>query len=182
MIKMIFDESDWVDDKDNKITLEVPLKKVVTTMIKTMKNIASGKDNNPARLYASNVYTSLVLLSNALDEECGWLESEGILNVKDLPGARKERKNNKSIILETTIVALMSKWDKWTGTHSQLLHVLKDFVTVKEQRIQEWPKSPNSLSNKIVPLIPSLRKKGIEVWRGKSGGERIITLECTTIG
>jgi len=164
MITMVFDENDWVDDKDNKITLEVPLKKVVTTMIKTMKNIASGKDNNPARLYASNVYTSLVLLSNALDEECGWLESEGILN------------------LERSIVTLISKWDKWTGTHTQLLHVLKGFVTVKEQRQQGWPKSPNSLSNKIVSLIPSLRKEGIEVWRGKSGGERIVTLECTTIG
>ena len=170
MIKMTFHEDNWIDDKDGSIVLEVPFKKMVAIMSESVKAIASGKENNPIRLYASNVYTSLSLLSRALNDE-------DISNVKELLHQPAERKDGRSLVLEATIIEFMKNRSRWSGTHTDLLRALKEIVPPRTRKFGEWPKSPNSLSYRLKQSEAPLLKKGVEVSRVKSSDERTVTLE-----
>ena len=70
----------------------------------------------------------------------------------------------------------MDKRDEWSGTHSELLEALKNIVPKSIQRIKEWPKSPNSLSNRLMKLEAFLIKKGVKIERKRRADKRIITL------
>ncbi len=76
----------------------------------------------------------------------------------------------------TFVLEFMDKRDEWTGTHSELLESLKDIVPKSIQRIKEWPKSPNSLSNRLMKLEAFLMKKGVKIERRRRADKRIITL------
>ncbi len=76
----------------------------------------------------------------------------------------------------TFVLEFMDKRDEWFGTHSELLESLKNIVPKSIQRIKEWPKSPNSLSNRLMKLEAFLIKKGIKIERKRRADKRIITL------
>ena len=66
-------------------------------------------------------------------------------------------------VLDESLVAVairqfMSSHPEWQGTATDLLNLLKDLVTEEQRKDQEWPKRPNSLSNKLKRLAPSLRR------------------------
>ncbi len=76
----------------------------------------------------------------------------------------------------TFVLEFMDKRDEWSGTHSELLESLKNIVPKSIQRIKEWPKSPNSLSNRLMKLEAFLMKKGVKIERERRADKRIITL------
>jgi len=76
----------------------------------------------------------------------------------------------------TFVLEFMDKRDEWSGTHSELLESLKNIVPKSIQRIKEWPKSPNSLSNRLMKLEAFLGKKGVKIERKRRADKRIITL------
>jgi len=76
----------------------------------------------------------------------------------------------------TFVLEFMDKRDEWSGTHAELLESLKNIVPKSIQRIKEWPKSPNSLSNRLMKLEAFLIKKGVKIERKRRADKRIITL------
>jgi hypothetical protein len=76
----------------------------------------------------------------------------------------------------TFVLEFMDNRDEWSGTHSELLESLKNIVPKSIQRIKEWPKSPNSLSNRLMKLEAFLMKKGVKIERKRRADKRIITL------
>ena len=166
---MVLHEDTWVASESKSITLEVPLQEMVRATAGALQKIAKGHDGNPVRLYASNALTSLNLLTYALTEG-------DVLSVKELLYQPKPRKDGRSILVEDTLVEFMANRDKWEGTHTQLLRALKQLVPLKLRRLEEWPKSANSLSYRLKQSEASLPKRGIEMLRMKTLGERTITL------
>ena len=170
MIKMVLHEDAWVASEGRSITLEVPLKEMVSATAEALAKIAKGHDGNPVRLYAVATLASLNLLSYALTEE-------DVLSVKELLYQPKPRKDGRSILVEDTVVGFMATRDKWVGTHTQLLSALKDMVPLRLRKLEEWPKSANGLSYRLKQSKDTLSKKGIEMLRSKTSAKRTVTLE-----
>lgn len=170
MVRMVLHEDAWVASEGRSITLEVPLKEMVSALAEALKKIAKGHDGNPVRLYASNALTSLNLLTYVLTEG-------DVRSVKELLYQPKPRKDGRSMLVEDTLIKFMANRDEWVGTHTQLLRVLKAMVPLKLRRLEEWPKSANSLSYRLKQSEAALPKKGVEILRVKTSGERTITLE-----
>jgi hypothetical protein len=53
--------------------------------------------------------------------------------------------------------------EDWEGTARELLTLLNGVVGEKAAKEQEWPKRPNTLSNKLRRIAPALRKTGIHI-------------------
>jgi hypothetical protein len=81
----------------------------------------------------------------------------------------------ESDLVGSAILALMSKMAKWSGTPSQLYETLSGLLPDFERRSTGWPKGVNILSHRVIRAQAFLRKKNIQVERGKSG-ERVITI------
>lgn len=75
----------------------------------------------------------------------------------------------------TFVLEFMDNRDEWSGTHSELLESLNNIVPKNIQKIKEWPKSPNSLSNRLMKLEAFLMKKGLKIERKRQSDKRIIT-------
>ena len=75
----------------------------------------------------------------------------------------------------TAVTAFIDQTERnqWAGTASELLAVLNERVDGNIWRLKTWPKQPNLLSNRLRRLAPSLRTKGIEIEKGKSGDRYI---------
>jgi hypothetical protein len=81
-------------------------------------------------------------------------------------------------MVAAAIRKLMETRDFWEGTASELLDKLENDMADKETRRKEWPKSPATLSRKIIRLASFLRRVGINVQRQEpKGRSRAITLE-----
>lgn len=76
----------------------------------------------------------------------------------------------------TFVLEFMNKRDEWSGTHSDLLKSLNSIVPKNIQRVKDWPKSPNSLSNRLMKLEAFLMKKHLKIERKRQADKRIVTL------
>ena len=96
----------------------------------------------------------------------------------------KEYNHNRERLVDMTleadpvapiVVEFFQKHGDWSGTPTELLNALDEIVpkTLRNRKI--WPKRANTLSNKLRQAAPSLRKRGIEIERSKSG-QRNITI------
>ncbi|PLS83288.1 MAG: hypothetical protein CYG60_22185, partial [Actinobacteria bacterium] len=63
---------------------------------------------------------------------------------------------------------LMATREEWTGTATDLYAAIAELVDEDVRRSRAWPSAPNSLSNRMKRIAPSLREAGIEY-----GDERI---------
>src|SRR5262249_25404658 len=66
-------------------------------------------------------------------------------------------------VLDESLVAiavrqLMADRDEWRDTPTALLEALNGMVTEAQRKEKEWPKKPNTLSNKLRRLAPVLRR------------------------
>ncbi|MFW6101399.1 MAG: hypothetical protein ACOC90_08425 [Bacteroidota bacterium] len=61
----------------------------------------------------------------------------------------------------------------WEGTPTELLEELEAWTTERIAKSREWPKAANVLSNHLQRSAPSLREKGINFERSKSGNRKI---------
>jgi hypothetical protein len=62
----------------------------------------------------------------------------------------------------------------WIGRADQLLSALKACVPEGATRTRAWPTNPQTLSNRLTLAQPLLRRHGLTVRKGKSGGMRFI--------
>ena len=76
----------------------------------------------------------------------------------------------------TSVLEFIKKHNEWRGTHSDLLDTLECIVPPRLQKLKEWPKSPNILSNRLMKLEAFLNEKGVKIERERRANERIITL------
>ena len=82
------------------------------------------------------------------------------------------RKDAIASVLEDSPVgvAVMKLMDARTeasiGTATELLEALNGLVSEKVQKSKRWPKRPNTLSNALWKISPSLRENGISVGEG----------------
>lgn len=68
---------------------------------------------------------------------------------------------------------LMTSCGDWSGTATELYAVLTGLVGEDVRRSRSWPSAPNSLSNRMKRIAPSLRESGIEYGDERvSGGSR----------
>jgi len=68
---------------------------------------------------------------------------------------------------------LMATREEWSGTATELYATLADLVDEDVRRSRAWPSAPNSLSNRMKRIAPSLREAGIEYGDERSpGGSR----------
>lgn len=58
----------------------------------------------------------------------------------------------------TALRQFMADRTEWIGTPTELLDQLKVLIPEAQTKDREWPKKPNSLSNKLKRLAPSLRR------------------------
>ena len=63
----------------------------------------------------------------------------------------------------SAIRALVDDRTIWTGSCTDLLAALKEYMDEDTARAKNCPKTPNALSNHITRIKPALRKSGIEV-------------------
>ncbi|HKA06079.1 MAG TPA: hypothetical protein VKD71_02395, partial [Gemmataceae bacterium] len=81
-------------------------------------------------------------------------------------------------VLDESLVAVavrqfMANHAEWRGTATDLLKLLKEQVTEEQRKDPDWPKKPNSLSNKLKRLAPSLRRATrIDIRIGEKGPDR----------
>lgn len=66
----------------------------------------------------------------------------------------------------------------WCGSPSTLDTILPSFAPGNSARTKVWPQAPNALSDRLRRAKTSLRERGIEIKRGKSGN-RFITITST---
>ena len=74
---------------------------------------------------------------------------------------------------------LMTRQDEWSGTATELLHVLGKQVGEKIEKSKEWPASAKSLGSKLKRAAKTLRKIGIvidKMRRSDSRGTRAIVI------
>jgi hypothetical protein len=57
---------------------------------------------------------------------------------------------------------LMADRDEWSGTATELYVAIAELVDEDVRRSRAWPSAPNSLSNRMKRIAPSLREAGIE--------------------
>jgi hypothetical protein len=78
----------------------------------------------------------------------------------------------------TAVRALMAEQTEWTGTATQLLETLTNIVGDKLAKEKDWPKRPNTLSNKLRRVTPDLAKIGITVTSDREAhtGTRFFTI------
>jgi hypothetical protein len=68
---------------------------------------------------------------------------------------------------------LMADRDEWGGTATELYTAIAELVDEDVRRSRAWPSAPNSLSNRMKRIAPSLREVGIEYGDERApGGSR----------
>jgi hypothetical protein len=68
---------------------------------------------------------------------------------------------------------LMATREEWSGTATELYAAIAELVDEDVRRSRAWPSAPNSLSNRMKRIAPSLRETGIEYADERSpGGSR----------
>jgi len=68
---------------------------------------------------------------------------------------------------------LMANHEEWSGTATELYTAIAELVDEDVRRSKAWPSAPNSLSNRMKRIAPSLREAGIEYGDERSpGGSR----------
>jgi hypothetical protein len=68
---------------------------------------------------------------------------------------------------------LMATREEWGGTATELYSTIAELVDEDVRRSRAWPSAPNSLSNRMKRIAPSLRETGIEYADERSpGGSR----------
>jgi hypothetical protein len=91
--------------------------------------------------------------------------------------------------LDTVAVALMAFLDKqeghWKGQCEALLEGVGAFAPEGAKRDKGWPRSPQALTSRITMASPLLRKRGIDIERGRdaggtSNGKRTRWIELTS--
>ncbi len=78
-------------------------------------------------------------------------------------------------------MSLLAMLDKqpgrcWKGRGSELLTQLSNWAPEGALRERSWPRNPQTLTSRLTLAAPSLRKKGIVIERGKSNGERWVSI------
>ena len=78
-------------------------------------------------------------------------------------------------------MSLLAMLDKqpgrcWQGRGSELLTQLSNWAPEGALRERSWPRNPQTLTSRLTLAAPSLRKKGIVIERGKSNGERWVSI------
>jgi hypothetical protein len=66
----------------------------------------------------------------------------------------------------------------WRGRGEQLLSQLVAWAPEGATRDKSWPRDPTRLSGRLTLASPTLRRKGIDVVKGKSNGERFIEVRA----
>jgi hypothetical protein len=89
----------------------------------------------------------------------------------------RNRKGATLDVIENDDVAvavrkLMTKQDEWTGTATELLHVLGKQVGEKIEKSKDWPASAKSLGSKLKRAAKPLRKIGLVVEKKRDGDQR----------
>jgi hypothetical protein len=91
--------------------------------------------------------------------------------------------------LDTVAVALMAFLDKqeghWKGQCEALLEGVSAFAPEGAKRDKAWPRSPQALTSRITMASPLLRKRGINIERGRdaggpSSGKRVRWIELSS--
>ena len=75
-----------------------------------------------------------------------------------------------------SILKLMEDKTDWAGSSSELLEALKLVTSKDNQKLKEWPKAPNALSNRLMRLEGFLSSKGVKISRERQPNKRLIKL------
>ncbi len=81
-----------------------------------------------------------------------------------------------------SILKLMEDKTNWIGTSTELLEAIRLVTSKDNQKLKEWPKAPNTLSNRLMRLEGFLSSKGIKIARERQPNKRIIKLNKTVTG
>jgi hypothetical protein len=64
----------------------------------------------------------------------------------------------------------------WRGKPEELLTHLGNFAPEGAKRERDWPRNPQTMSSRLRLAMPSLRKIGVTIERGKTDGKRFIQI------
>ena len=179
MCKIYYHEDEWIGEAGKFIVIDVTLESAVYKVNKLLKEIASDDSDNPARLYASNAYTSLKLLLNKLDEEKSRDSSEDAVDVPETLGDKNVKDEGVAElpnIVADVVLKFMHGINQWSGTHTELLDRLNKVATREQLLHDSWPRGANVLSTRIKKAEAFLAKKHIEIYRKRGGNTRSIML------
>ena len=81
--------------------------------------------------------------------------------------------------LATLVIELVSKQGAWSGTATDLLHVVEKRADDLARRAKWWPRTAQGMAGALRRVAPNLRKAGIWVEHSRAGGhdrQRLITI------
>ena len=81
--------------------------------------------------------------------------------------------------LATLVIELVSKQVAWSGTATDLLHVVEKRADDLARRAKWWPRTAHGMAGALRRVAPNLRKAGIWVEHSRAGGhdrQRLITI------
>lgn len=84
----------------------------------------------------------------------------------------------ESSIVSGPLISFMEGRDEWQGTATELMLALEQQAGERVVTSKDWPKKPHFLSGEIKRIAPNMRRMGLDVVFGKSGG-RFIRIERT---
>jgi len=77
------------------------------------------------------------------------------------------------------VIALVSKQGAWSGTATDLLHVVEKRADDLARRAKWWPRTAQGMAGALRRVAPNLRKAGIWVEHSRAGGhdrQRLVTI------
>jgi hypothetical protein len=83
--------------------------------------------------------------------------------------------------IASAIRKIMSMRTEWTGTASDLLHVLASMTDQRIARSKDWPTNPRALSGRVRRAATFLRKVGIEISYPPRRGRARHRIMCITV-
>jgi len=82
----------------------------------------------------------------------------------------------ESSVLSGPLLDFMKGRCDWRGTATELKDALGEQAGNRVTKGKDWPKRPHQLAGELRRIAPNLRRAGIEVETGKSGGSRFVSL------
>jgi hypothetical protein len=115
----------------------------------------------------------------AAEEDMPWKVGSFVDALRENRGdADQEALENE--VLVPLIFRLLDERDPWKGTPTELLGELDRLASHDEKKREDWPATPPAMTRRINRITPNLRRKGVEIERGKTSAGRWIRIQRTT--
>jgi len=107
---------------------------------------------------------------------CG-LDPAPFLDAYDLSRATAVEQAIEASIVGPAVLRFVTVYRSWRGTPTDLLGKLAGLLPDPERTPKKWPGNARALSGHLTRLAPNLRRLGVDLIHGRTGGDRWVSVE-----